>query len=215
MLRELDIRELKKQFDIKPTGMIQVGSFVVKEYQLLKEVGFNKFIFIEANAELIPALKENVGENCIIFNELISDVDNKEYLFNISNHTQASSLLQFNKHSEYYPELSTVIKQVPIKSITLDSLFDREDIDLNQFNFLMMDVQGAELMVLKGFEKHIHMIDYIYTEINFDSMYIDCVLEKELTSYLKSHGFALVKFFDTGHGWGDGLYIRKGKYHEQ
>lgn len=211
MLKELDIRDLKQSFNIKTSGMIQVGSFIVKEYPLLKDAGFTDFIFIEANSELIPRLKENVDASCIVFNELISDVDGKEYLFNVSNHVQASSLLTFEKHSDYYPNLSTVVKQVPMKSITLDSLLDRENVPMEKFNFLMMDVQGAELLVLQGFEKNLSKMDYIYTELNFDSMYTNCVLERDLTSYLNSHGFVLAKFFDTGYGWGDGLYIRENK----
>lgn len=208
MLRELDIRDLRSKYKIDSTGMIVVGSFVVKEYPLLKEAGFNKFVFIEANPDIIESLRKNVGEEPIILNELISDVDEKEYTFNISNHGQASSLLQFEKHTEYYPELSKVVKQIQLKSITLDSLVTRESINTKDYNFLMMDVQGAELLVLRGFEQHIDDINYIYTELNFDEMYTGCVLERNLSEYLSSRGFTLVEFFNTGHGWGDGLYVR-------
>jgi len=211
MLRELDIRNLKSKYTINSTGMIVVGSFVVKEYPLLKEAGFNNFVFIEANPDIIDSLRENVGEKPIILNELISDVDRKEYQFNISNHGQASSLLQFEKHAEYYPDLSKVVKQIPLQSITLDSLIKRESINTKDYNFLMMDVQGAELLVLRGFEQHLVDVDYIYTELNFDIMYTECVLESTLTEYLSVRGFTLVEFFNTGQGWGDGLYVRNTK----
>lgn len=210
MLIELDLRDLKKEFQLGVRGMIQVGSFVVKEYPILQEVGFTDYIFIEANSLLIDKLKENVDPGCHIFNELITDVDGKEHDFNISNHVQASSILKFNKHKEYYPNLSDVVETIAMKGITMDSLIKRESIDMNLFNFLMIDVQGAEMFVLRGFEKNLQYIKYIYTELNYDVMYEGCCLEKDLTAYLKEHGFYLAKSFDTGYGWGDGLYIREG-----
>jgi hypothetical protein len=59
-----------------------------------------------------------------------------------------------------------------------------------------------------GFEKNISNIDYIHTELNFDSMYKNCCLEKELSNYLSKQGFSLVESYNTGFGWGDGLYIK-------
>lgn len=214
MLVELDIRDLKKEFNLDTKGIIQVGSFIVKEYPILQEVGFTDYIFIEANSLLIEKLRHNVGPTCRIFNELITDVDGKEHEFNISNHVQASSILKFKKHKEYYPTLSDVVETVTLKGITMDSLIQRESIDMTEFNFLMIDVQGAEMFVLRGFENNLRYINYIYTELNYDSMYEGCCLETELTEYLDNHGFYLAKSFDTGNGWGDGLYIRRGLRNE-
>lgn len=210
MLIELDLRNLKTEFQLNVTGMIQIGSFIVKEYPILQEVGFTDYIFIEANSLLIDKLKENVGPTCQVFNELITDVDDKEYEFNISNHVQASSILKFKKHKEYYPNLSEVVETVTMKGITMDSLIRRESVDMTKFNFLMIDVQGAEMFVLKGFENNLKYVNYIYTELNYDTMYEGCCIEKDLTNYLGQRGFYLAKSFDTGYGWGDGLYIRQG-----
>jgi FkbM family methyltransferase len=209
MLKELDIRELKTEFSLNVRGLIQVGSFVGKKFSLLKEVGFTDFVLIEANPNLIHELRNNVGNEPTILNALVTDVDDKEYDFYIGNHIQASSVLEFYKHVDYYPELSKVTETIKLKGTTLDSLLKRESVDISKFNFLMMDVQGAEKMVLDGFKNNIQHIDYIYTELNFDVMYRNCVLENELTNYLQNENFYLAKFFDTGFGWGDGLYIRK------
>ena len=209
MLKELDLNELKLQFDLKFKGLIQIGSFVSKEFLKLKQLGISDFIFVEANPNIISELKNNVDKECLIFNELISDVDGMDYEFNISNHLQSSSMLQFDRHSHYYPTMSDVVDVIKLRSITLDTLIDRENIDMYKYNTLMLDIQGAEIFALKGFSKNIKHIDYIYTELNFDSMYKGCMLEPEFTDYMKSLGFELVKYFDTGNGWGDGLYVRR------
>jgi len=209
MLKELDLRDLKKEFSLNVRGLIQVGSFIGKKFSLLKEVGFTDFVLIEANPNLIDDLKNNVGNEVTILNALVTNSDNKEYDFYIGKHLQASSMLEFDKHAHYHPELSQVTEVIKLKGTTLDSLLKNEGIDVNKFNFLMMDVQGAEKMVLEGFKENINHIEYIYTELNFDVMYKNCVLENELTEYLRKENFYLAKYFDTGFGWGDGLYIRK------
>ena len=211
MLKELDFRELKKEFSLNFKGLIQVGSFVSKEFAILKELCISDFILIYANPNIIEELKNNVDSNCKILNELISDEDEKLYTFNIANHTQSSSMLKFDKHKKYYPTMSDVVDTIELKSVTLDTLVARENIDIKKYNTLMMDVQGAEIFVLKGFQENISNIDYIYTELNFDSMYEGCMLEREFTEYLNGLGFNLVKYFDTGFGWGDGLYVRGDK----
>jgi len=73
---------------------------------------------------------------------------------------------------------------------------------------LMMDVQGAEKLVLDGFIENIKYIDYIYTEVNFDEMYKDCVLFDTLNECLNTYEFKLIEYFDTKRGWGDALYGR-------
>jgi FkbM family methyltransferase len=209
MLIEMDIRDLRIEFDLKIKGLLQVGSFNADEYAPFKEMGVSNFVFIDANPDVIPSLQSTLGEDCIILNYLISDKDNEIYTFNIANHAQSSSILKFDKHTIYHPEYSNVVKTIQLSSITLDSLIIHEKLNMSLYNFLMMDIQGAEMMALRGFEKNLRYIDYIYTELNFDSMYEGCCLEPQFTQYLESKDYKLVSFFDTGYGWGDGLYIKQ------
>jgi hypothetical protein len=117
-------------------------------------------------------------------------------------------MLELDLHSKYHPEYSNIVDNIKLKTITLDSLIERNNVNIVEYNTLMIDVQGAEYLVLKGFKKNIKNIDYIYTELNFESMYKNCILEKDLTPYLSNLGFTLVEYFNTGFGWGDGLYIK-------
>lgn len=205
----MDLQDLKSEFNLQIKGILQVGSFLAKEYKILKNLGVDNFIFLEANPNIITDLKQNIGPECLVYNELVADIDNQEYVFQIANHGQSSSMLKFDKHKDYHPEFSAVVDTVTLKSIKLDTLITRESIDMTKYNCLMVDVQGAEIHVLKGFEQYLKYIDYIHAELNYDSMYEGCYLEPEFTNYLQARGFRLVKSFDTGLGWGDGLYIRE------
>lgn len=204
----MDIRDLQTEFGLQIKGLLQIGSFNAAEYEPFKQIGVNHFIFVDANPEVIPGLEQSLGKDCRVLNYLISDKDNETHTFHIANHAQSSSILKFDKHKQYHPEYSEVVKTLELTSITLDSLVTQEHVAMQDYNCLMMDIQGAEMMALRGFEQNLQHIDYIYTELNFDSMYEGCCLEPEFTLYLQQRGYSLVKSFDTGYGWGDGLYIK-------
>lgn len=208
MLKEMDIRIFQKKYGMNIKGIIQVGSYTAKEYPILKEVCSGKFIFIDANKDVIDELKLKINSDCLVFNNLVSNIDDQEKDFYILNHEQSSSMLKLDKHKTYHPNYSSIIEERKLKTITLDTLIKINEINLLNYNCLIMDVQGSELHVLEGFNSGIENIDYIYTELNFESMYENCVIQEDLTMYLNKKGFNLVESFDTGFGWGDGLYIK-------
>ena len=67
-----------------------------------------------------------------------------------------------------------------------------DELIINDVNFLVLDVQGFELEVLKGFGEKIKSIDFLFTEINKNFVYKNNVLIDELDQYLKNIG--LVRF---------------------
>lgn len=81
-------------------------------------------------------------------------------------------------------------------------------IDLENINFINIDVQGYELEVFKGAEKTLKNIDYIMSEINRDNVYENCVRVEELKDYLSKFEFKLVEEYWAGGTWGDGLFIK-------
>ena len=205
----MDLRLLKSKHKMDIRGIIQVGSHVSSEYEILREVSKGPFVMIDANPNIIDKLISNTDEDCLVLNYLLSEEDGKEYNFTILEHEQSSSMLELDKHIDYHPEYSKISRVVKMKSKRLDSIFSEKSIDPDLYNTVMMDVQGAELLVLMGFEKNLQKMDYVYTEVNYDSMYKNCVLERDLTQYLSERNFSLVQQFNTGFGWGDALYIKK------
>ena len=88
---------------------------------------------------------------------------------------------------------------------TLDTIVKDRNI---RANFLNMDIQGAELKCLQGFEDGLKMIDYIYAEVNTKELYAGCAQLPELDAWLAARGFKRVEISMTGWGWGDALYVR-------
>ena len=93
------------------------------------------------------------------------------------------------------------------KSITIDTFFERNNIDASKYNFWNFDIKGAELMALKGGIKSIKYAKALYLEVNEKESYKNCGLINEIDTFLSKYNFKRVLTNMTQHGWGDGLYI--------
>lgn len=209
----INFEYLFKKFDVKPTGVLHVGSSTGQEAETYKSFGIKNVIWIEA----IPAVFENLSKhlnvvNCIegakCFNACVSDVDDKEVVFNVSNNeSQSSSYLPLGYHSVIHPTV-LYVEQIPMKTIRLDTLL--KDIDLSEYNFANFDIQGAELDAMKGLGELIKNFKYIYSEINKRDTYVGCPLVEDLDLYLSQYGFERVETGNwVGDCWTDGFWIKK------
>jgi FkbM family methyltransferase len=143
----------------------------------------------------------------LLLNYLLYDEDGKDLDFNISNNTQSSSVLNFSKHSKFYPQI-IYTKKINKKSITLDTIIKKYSIDMSKFNMLNLDLQGVELRVLNGIKDNIKYIDYIYTEINTVDVYQGNDIMENIDIFLSDFIRVETSLIES-QGWGDGLYVRK------
>ena len=76
---------------------------------------------------------------------------------------------------------------------------------------LNMDIQGAELLALKGAKNCLKYFDVIYTEINIKEMYQGCALVGEINKFLEEYGFVrdMEDEITDNVGWCDAMYFRK------
>lgn len=88
-------------------------------------------------------------------------------------------------------------------------MYYEDNIPYDFANFRNIDIQGAELLALKGMTKVINNYDYIYLEVNKEHLYKDCALIDEIDSFLNTFNFTRVETFWTDYNWGDALYIKK------
>jgi len=82
----------------------------------------------------------------LIENAVISDKE-ETLKFNVANHGQSSSLLELGLHKQFHPHVHYVDFFMAKTQLLKDILPKYEDI---HFNFLNLDIQGAELKALKS-----------------------------------------------------------------
>ena len=159
----------------------------------------------------VDAIQEKVGQSISrgiqnVYNAVITDKDDQEVNFNISNNGQSSSVLEFGTHAQVYPWCVYVLQRKQ-QSITVDSFFERNNLDASKYNFWNFDIQGAELLALKGATKALQHAKAIYLEVNEKELYKNCGLIDEIDQLLSQHNFKRVITEMTEQGWGDALYI--------
>ena len=195
---------LLKKIDI--TGSLHIGAHECEEINFYNQLGLeNKdIIWIDAiPSKVNEAINRGIPN---VYNAVITDKDDEDVVFNISNNFQSSSVLEFGTHLQEHPWVSYVDK-IEQKSITIDTFFERNNIDASKYDFWNFDIQGAELMALKGAIKSIKYAKALYLEVNEKELYKKCGLINEIDTFLFQYNFKRVLTNMTPHGWGDALYI--------
>jgi FkbM family methyltransferase len=179
----------------------------MEERQSYLDKGIKDIIWVECNKSLYDKISDKNSDNEKVFNLLISDVDNKTEILKITNNTQSSSILDLDRHKIFHPDV-VVTETIEMKSTRMDSLINDENIDITKYNFINLDIQGAELLALKGFGDYLNHFKFIYTEVNTSHVYKDCAVISEIDDYLSNYGFIRYETQITGNEWGDAIYIK-------
>lgn len=190
-----------------PKGIIHIGAHLAEEKNNYLQYALNNTIWIEANPFIFEIIKNDNAGNEQFFNFAITDTDDQAIELNITNNGQSSSILKLEKHKIHHPAIY-VSKVVEVLTKRMDTLIKENCIDINDYDFVNIDIQGAELLALKGFGNLLNNIKYIYTEVNTDYLYDNCALISEIDDYLKIFGFTRVETYMTDFQWGDALYIK-------
>lgn len=203
----IDFRQLFPRHNIKPQGILHIGANVGEEAPVYNDLGIKDVWWIEANPELIPQLRINVDKfGHKITQALIGDVEGLELNFHISNNAgQSSSILELGTHKIAHPEVNYV-KDVVLKMRRIDQFATC----WVGYDFLNIDLQGAELKALKGMGEILKQFKWAYLEVNKEYLYEGCPLVEDLDLYLLGFGFKRAETKWCGNtGWGDALYIKK------
>jgi FkbM family methyltransferase len=183
-------------------GVLHVGAHKCEEEPLYHSLGMNdnNILWIEANEDL-----KNNKKNFV--QAVISDTDDEIVDFMITNNLESSSILNFKTHAYEHPQVKEVSRR-KLKTTTLNTLFAKNNIRYDTFDFINIDIQGAELKALKGASKILPHIRCIYAEVNEKELYENCAFVHEIDQFLSQYAFKRVHTVMTGAGWGDAFYIK-------
>lgn len=119
--------------------------------------------------------------------------DGKEHTLHITNAPMTSSLFPPARNTvDLFPalgELMQVEQQVRVQTHRLDDIEEAHGAD-----FLKLDVQGAELMILQNSQKLLQSISVIQCEVEFIELYEGQPLMAEIDIFLRSQGFCFLRF---------------------
>ena len=174
---------------IGANNMHEIGSYV-KDYQ--------NGLFIEAIPTIFKQLSHNLettnnkcNTNYKALNYLVTDIIGKEYTFNIFNNNGASSSIYEANPSIWKWSGIDKVDEIKLVSTTINNILKEQSWGNIKYD-LVLDVQGAELDVLKGFSiDNLNNIQEIIVEISTKQFYKNGVLFNDLHNFICKNGFKL------------------------
>ena len=118
---------------------------------------------------------------------------------------KSSSLYKPGKTKKIHPWLEFK-ESITIKTETLKNFCSENSID--SIDFIHMDVQGAELMVLEGAENMISNINAIWLEVEKIALYEGQALKSDIEKFLLKNNFICI-LNKMNHIAGDQLWVKK------
>lgn len=204
----IDIEWLVVNYGLDINGVLHVGAHQGEEAAVYNRLGVPVW-WVEANPTLLDVLKKKISryKNQEALMALVTDKPDEIISFNVANNGQSSSILEFGTHEAEHPEVKFV-DQIQLSTTTIDKLF--EDGLIGEANFLNLDIQGAELLALKGAAEYLENVLYIYSEVNRKELYKGCAIFSDVENWLRQYGFERIEVKWTKHGWGDAVWVKRG-----
>jgi FkbM family methyltransferase len=192
-----------------PRGVLHIGAHRGYEAAIYESRGIRNVIWVEALPELAAEVAKRtgpLGHRCVT--ALVSDRVGEGVTFHISsNDMESSSMFPWgNAMENVFPWIHPV-REVLLETTTIDRVFSQEGLDSTELDLLVLDVQGAELKVIRGMENSLRRFKWILSEYSTVPIYEGGVQLAELRTFLKSRGFR--ETFTLRHvTHGDTLFVR-------
>jgi len=202
------IPDIFQKYGIRPKGIIHIGAHECEERDIYRaaQVRDEHVLWIEAQPDVVAKMKAREPSLKIV-QAVVTDTDDADVSFMVTNNSQSSSCLPLEKHLIHHPHVLEA-RRIDLKTVTLPTLLARLAEDPAKYNFLAMDIQGSELHALRGMESLLGQFAGIYLEVNEEEIYTGCGLLPDVIALLERHGFKLREKHMTEYGWGDALFMR-------
>jgi len=187
--------------------LIQVGAHFGHEAPTYEDAGFLAVAWIEADPDIFKELSLNISKchksRHTVHNALITaSSDSKHQFYRYSNQGASNSLyLPTDIFKQSFEGVNLTENVIELTSLTLNDFIAINDIAPSA---LVIDVQGAEMEVLKGASKALESASIIEIEISTRKVYSGGAEFVQVDKYIKSFGFVRI----THVPWhGDVIYI--------
>jgi len=192
--------------DIK--GVLHIGAHYGEEEPIFSALGIGNQAFFEPVLAAFVVMRLTTGGGHPYFNVALGNINGSVPMFVDTANGQSSSILKPKMHLIHYPDVhfdKTVTAQVR----RLDDMIFEGLLDPNLYDFMLIDVQGYELEVLRGAEEFINYnAKYIFCEVNRSQLYENGCLIEEIDAFLSQFDRVETTPWNE-YDWGDALYIRR------
>lgn len=229
---------LLRKHDIQPRGALYLGANVGQLLWVWLLLGYRKVLLVEPQPSALPRLEwfTNVSSNLLFAYDRFVGLeppaeiqvvkcaagaeDGETKLYVVSNSNLTSILKphepalreQARNAGVADPTKIGVVQEITVPMMKLDTLLDEPTTGLRaaDYNFLYMNLQGAEYQALRGARRSLEHVELVYLENDLQGRYEHSATEDELDALLGECGFEAVwGQIHEATGVGFTAYVRK------
>jgi len=208
------LRRAYDTFQVPRQGIIHIGARYAEELKYYQHFGIPNVLWVEADPEAEQRLRKLVekhpGSQVAMF--AASNYNGSITLHQTTNAGASSSVLPLKEHLKYHPTVQEQ-KTIEVVAKKMDDYLSSEQ--QNRYNMVVIDIQGAELLALKGAIETLKSVDAIIAETNYDELYEGGVFVADLDAFLQEQGFTRVDAISTAFFSGDALYVKNALFKKQ
>jgi FkbM family methyltransferase len=187
-----------RENNFSPKTIIDIGAnlgeWAVKVYPIFPDANY---LLIDGNPNVEPILEKlcNEAPNVRYRISLLSDEEKTETFYLPKNNPTCTGASIMREKTSHYVDKNIAPLQLQAK--TLDNTLSEENID--DIDLLKLDVQGAELKVLKGGLKTLQKTKYCLLEVQFQEWNQDAPYSDEVVHFMRDQGYKLYDIFDRSY----------------
>ena len=182
----------------------------------------SKIYAFECNPNTLQICKDNIqpySDRITLIEGAVCDYDGEITFYPINQEKTITSWIDgnpgassiFRSNGEYNIE-TYVQDEMTSNCHRIDSIMQKYNIP--KVDIVWMDLQGAELLALKGMGQALDSVKYIHTEVSHRAMYTGQVMFNELNHFILSKNF-IIKNKISGCGWQEDIIYEKNSTNNQ
>ena len=204
---------VKKVKGFRPNVIVHAGASMAQELERYESLGPRHVVWIEAVPAMVERIRVEIAERsnglvthtCV--QAVITDRDGDEVAFNHFNNFDASSSIFKSTEAmrRKWPKLRETGETTVLKTSRLDTLLGGQGVRPEDVDLLILDIQGAELLGLKGAGAYLDHAAFVEVEVSVEPIYEGGAQFGEVNALVESRGFS--RLSETP--WhGDVVYVR-------
>jgi len=181
----------------KPAGPVVIVDVGASSGAFTEAVGkhypIKRGILIEPLAHRCDELRARFNEPVFTVIQCAAAESKGVVEFNIHSHDYASSMLDWPEElSGRFAFDMSLREKVAVKTTSVDDILAADGVS-EEIDLLKIDVQGAEMSVLRGAQQHLSRVRHIYVELAFREVYRGGCTFNEVYAFLVERGFQLLE----------------------
>jgi len=200
-------QRLFEKAGIAPRGVIHLGGHIGNDLAAWMLLGIKSLLLVEPNPKLFRELQRNIQFVQLVSSTLDSLLDLKPTAVHavqlaIGDRVGTVELTVPEANSEFGSVLGERLEHAGDRAAAARYIVEMKPLDAlmadlrgssaaSDYNVLYMNIEGAELMALRGATRTLEHVDFVYLEANTKQNYPDNPTPEQIAAFLDDHGFRL------------------------